>query len=42
MTPQEAYDEEKRINPTTFQEDLFGCFVTILYIFFAVLITCFL
>lgn len=32
MTPQEAYDEDKRLNPTTKKDDVFGCLMTILYL----------
>ena len=32
MTSQEAYDEDKQINPTTLKEDGFGCLMTILYL----------
>ena len=42
MTPQEAYEEDKQINPTTPKEDAFGCLITILYLVIIFLIFYFL
>jgi hypothetical protein len=37
-TPQEMYDDDRENNPTTLKEDLFGFFISFLYIIIICLI----